>query len=294
MPAPIRLSRFAFVAAGAVALAACAAASPEPVVAQPSRFIPAVAPQPTYVDLIEMVRNSSIIARVAIDEQITVPADRAPGVAFGHSRIYVESLTQALIGGNVPVGGQMTFVADVPVNPDGKPPRLDKLDDPSFIVFARPAGSRPGEVQLTGPMAMQPATFELEERVREVLRQLAEGVLPPRITGVREAISIAGNLAGESETQIFLETDNGAPVSLNVLRRPGQSPRWGVSWTEIVDQAARAPQPETLQWYGLACFLPSELPDDAFLQDDREAQRRARADYAVILDDLGPCGRNTG
>ena len=274
-------------------LAACAAASPAPVSAQQPAYVPALPTQPTYVDLVELVRASPVVARVLVDKQITVPAERAPGVAPGFTRIYVEALTQALLGGNVPVGGELTFVADVPVKTDGKPPRLDKLDDPSFIVFARPVSGRPGEVQLVGPLGMQPGTAEFENRVREVLTQLAEGALPPRITDVREAISVAGNLAGESETQIFLETENGAPVSLNVLRRPGQTPRWGVSWTEIVDQSARAPQPQTLQWYALACFLPQQLPADAFLQDDREAQRRAREDYAVILDQLGPCARNS-
>ena len=35
--------------------------------------------------------------------------------------------------------------------------------------------------------------------------------------------------------KVFLETREGTPVSLTVLRRPGQEPTWGVSWTELVD-----------------------------------------------------------
>jgi hypothetical protein len=80
-------------------------------------------------------------------------------------------------------------------------------------------------------------------------------------------------------------------VSLSVIRRPGMAPEWGVSWSEIVDQAAAAPERETIGWYRLACSLPTELPDDAFLQDDAAAQARAREDYAFILQDLGPCDR---
>ena len=78
-----------------------------------------------------------------------------------------------------------------------------------------------------------------------------------------------------------------------MLRRPGQPPRWGVSWTEIVDQAARPPERETLQWYALACFLPPRLPESAFLQSEPAAQARAREDYRLILDQLGPCARNS-
>jgi hypothetical protein len=103
---------------------------------------------------------------------------------------------------------------------------------------------------------------------------------------------VAGNLAGDSETQVFLETPDGAPVSLTVLRRPGQNPRWGVSWTDIVDQSALPPAPETLQWYALACYLPGELPAEAFIQRDPESRTRAREDYALVLRQLGACQRS--
>ena len=104
-------------------------------------------------------------------------------------------------------------------------------------------------------------------------------------------MSVAGNLTGESETQLFLETATGTPVSLTVIRRPGMAPHWGVSWSEIVDQSARPPAPETVEWYRLACSLPPQLPRDAFLQDDRAARTRAEADYAFILEELGGCPR---
>jgi hypothetical protein len=34
-----------------------------------------------------------------------------------------------------------------------------------------------------------------------------------------------------------------------VIRRPGMDPTWGVSWSEIVDQSAGPPAPETVEWY---------------------------------------------
>ena len=114
---------------------------------------------------------------------------------------------------------------------------------------------------------------------------------PPRITSVRDALSVDGNLVGESETQFFLNTEKDGPVSLSVLRRPNMAPRWGVSWTEIVDQSAIAPRPDTLEWYRLACSLPAELPGQANLSRDPAARARTAQDYAFVLRQLGECRR---
>jgi hypothetical protein len=124
------------------------------------------------------------------------------------------------------------------------------------------------------------------------LRQLAAPEKPPHVTGIREALSIEGNLAGESETQFFLETRENVPVSISVIRRPGMAPQWGVAWSEIVDQAARPPQRETLAWYSLACSLPLALPPSANLARDESSRSRAVQDYGVVLEQLGPCRRN--
>jgi hypothetical protein len=89
-----------------------------------------------------------------------------------------------------------------------------------------------------------------------------------------------------------LDTRNDGPVSVTVIRRPNQRPIWGVSWTEIVDQAARPPQPQSLAWYRLACALPPSLPDAANLSRDPEARALAAADYAFVIAQLGPCERS--
>jgi hypothetical protein len=128
--------------------------------------------------------------------------------------------------------------------------------------------------------------------LRKIMSDLAAPDAPPKITGLRDAFSVAGNLAGESETQIFLQTASGAPVSLNVIRRPGMAPDWGVSWTDLVDEAAHPPMRDTLAWYRLACFLPPELPDSSNLAPPGESKQRAAQDYALVIDQLGPCTRN--
>lgn len=246
---------------------------------------------PTYATLMDMAENSGLVVIAQIADQAVVQPERAPGLAPGKARLYLEAETESLLAGEQGIGAQLAFLADRDLAERGRAPRLKGQ---RFVLFARPVPGRRGELQLIGPSAMLPASPMLVERVRGVLRQRAEARNLPEITGIREVISVAGNLAGESETQLFLKTKRGDPVSLNVIRRPDMEPAWGVSWTEIVDQSVTAPAPETPEWYRLACFLPSELPGDVFLQDDAAARARAREDYAFILQQLGPCARDEG
>lgn len=260
------------------------------ILAVPAAAQEAPAPNPlTYVDLVELGMVSDVVLRAEIDDQITVAPERAPGLAPSRVRLYLESVTQSLLAGSGPIGESLAFLADMDRLPNGKAPKIEKN---VYLLFARRVPGRPGEIQLVAGNAMQPATPELEQRVRGVLTQLAQPDRPPQVTGIREVMSVEGNLAGESETQIFLETREGAPLSISVLRRPGMAPQWGVSWTDIVDQSARAPEPMTLRWYALACHLPPELPEDAFIQREREARTRAREDYAIVLREIGACRRS--
>ncbi|RJY10339.1 hypothetical protein D6201_10095 [Aurantiacibacter aquimixticola] len=254
---------------------------------QPQAELPE-AQAPTYADLVTFARAAPLVAIVTVDDQAVFPVERAPDLAPGRARLYLESLTRNLLTSPTGVGESLTFVTDVDRDADGDAPDLEEQD---FIVFASLVPGRPGEVQLVSSRAILAAGPSIEERVRRVLRQLAAADSPPTATGVRDVISVPGNLAGESETQMFVETARGAPVSLSVVRRPGQQPQWGVSFGEIVDSAARPPAPETLEWFALACFLPRELPESAFLQADSDARQRARADYAFVLEELGRCER---
>ena len=64
-----------------------------------------------------------------------------------------------------------------------------------------------------------------------------------------------------------------------------------MSWGEIIDSSARPPQPDTLRWYRLACALPERLPSSANLAREPEERRLAEADYAFVMQQLGPCTR---
>jgi hypothetical protein len=114
---------------------------------------------------------------------------------------------------------------------------------------------------------------------------------PPRIQRVREVLFVPGNLVGEGETQVFLQTETGAPVSVSVVRRPGMPRSWGVSLSEIVDQASRPPERDTLTWYRLACTLPPTMPAGASLSGSADDVRAAADDYAYIVGQLGECTR---
>ncbi len=274
-------------AALALALGACASTGP----AFSQDVPPAELPDtqaPTYADLVTMAMAADTVAIVAVEDQIVFPEDRAPDVPPSHVRLYIESLTQNLLAGPQAVGAQLAYVVDQRRDADGDVPDLEGRQ---FLVFGDLSQSQPGALQLLSSDSMLPAGPRIEARVRQVLTQISAADVPPAVTGLRDVISVPGNLAGESETQMFVETDTGAPVSLSVIRRPGMAPQWGVSLGELVDASAEPAQRDTLIWYRLACFLPRDLPADSFLQRDRASQDQARADYAYILSELGPCER---
>jgi hypothetical protein len=280
------ISRSALIKAALPAALAAVVAGPLP--AQTPAAQPA-APRYTYVDLVELGQSANLVLKVQIRKQTTLPPERSPGLKPGMVRLYLEADAVTLYSGRAAIGQAQRLLADFPLDAKGKPPKLKNV---SLVLFGREVPGKPGEVQLLSPDSyMDPDPVE-EERLRTVLQQLAATDKPPQVTGVREAISIAGNLAGESETQLFLETSGGQPVSITVMRRPGMAPQWGVAWSEIVDQAARPPARDTLAWYSLVCSLPFELPASANLSADAAGRLRAVQDYKVVIDQLGFCRRN--
>lgn len=248
----------------------------------------AAATEPTYADLATLSDAADLVLRAQIRRQTVVKPDRAPGLAAGFARLYIEANTVALIAGRSSVGGTLAYLVDVPLDGRGKVPKLKKRE---FLLFARTVPGRTGEVQLIAPGAQIAYSPALEARLRPILTELYAANVPPRITGISDALAVPGTLTGESETQIFLATENRSPVSITVLRRPGQRPQWGVSWGEIIDSAARPPAPETLRWFRLACTLPAQLPSNANLARESAERRLAASDYAFVRDALGPCER---
>ena len=245
------------------------------------------APLPSYASVARLVLGAPIIvdARIRAADRLK-PAD-SPGLAAGRARFYVEADVQALIRGtSAGLPARIHFLADIPLDARGKPPKLKKA---RLMLFARPIAGQSDQIQLTGADSQRLWTPELDARVRGITREVLAADAPPAISGIGNAFHVPGSLPGEGETQIFLTTANGAPVSIQVLRRPGEQPRWSASIGEIVDESAGAPPKDSLLWYRLACGLPRRLPDASLANEDPDNARGAREDYALVLRELGPC-----
>lgn len=256
--------------------------------AAPAQLPAAAGPGPSYADLVDLSDSAPLVLKARIVRQSTVEPARAPGVRPGWARLYVQAEVEALLYGKTAVGRDQAYLLDVPLDPRGRAPKLTKT---SVLLFARPVPSRPGELQLVTPDAQVPSTPARDAQVRAIVGELLTPGAPGRIAGVREAINVPGDLAGEGETQLFLTTKEGAPVAITVSRKTGEPPRWSVSFSEVVETDAKPPARETLGWYRLACFLPRRLPATANLSEGETARQQAEADYQLVLQELGACER---
>ena len=269
------------------------ATAPVPAVAQTSPA-PAAAPAaseegaPAYADLADLALAGPVVADATIRSAARIPPAEAAGLPAGRARFYATADMGALIRAPGALPGRVGYLVDVSLDARGRPPKLKKR---RVLLFARPVPGRADQLQLAAPDAQLAWTPAADARARRIAREVAAPDAPPAITGVGEAFHVPGALPGESETQVFLAAANGQPVSLSVLRRPGERPRWAVSLSEIVDEAAGPPPRGTLLWYRLACGLPATLPDAAVERLGPAEATRAREDYALVLERLGPCGR---
>ena len=249
-------------------------------------------PAPTYADLADLALAAPVAAQVRIADAVAVKAERAPDLKPGMARFYVEAALVSLIRSPKPLPARLSYVVDLPRDSKGRAPKLRKGSE--FLLLAAPVAGRPGELRLVAPDAQIAFVPERAATLRSIIREASSASPPPRIAGIGRAFHVPGAIRGESETQIFLQTAGGTPVSLTVLRRPGQTPVWAVALSEIVDEAAEPPAPGTLLWYRLACGLPRALPRQSLAEADPEAAAAIAADYRLVLERLGPCVRTRG
>jgi hypothetical protein len=250
---------------------------------------PAAQSDLSYADLADLALHSAVAARVRIKQAIPLKGEAAAAVPAGSQRFYVEAELLSLIRAPQAMPAELHYLADVPVTESGAPPRLRKKSEQ--IVLGAPVPGHPDEVRLTAPDAQLAWTAEREAMIRSILTAASAADAPPPITGIGQAFHVPGTLPGEGETQLFLRAANGHPVSLSVLRRPGQEPQWAVALGEIIDEAAAPPAPKSLLWYRLACGLPQSLPPQSLASSTPAEAEAIRADYALVLQELGPCTR---
>jgi hypothetical protein len=246
---------------------------------------------PAYTDLVDLTLASPVIADATIRSTTRIKGAEAAGVAADRQRLYVEADVTALVRGQAGLPPRIGYLLDAATDDRGRAPKLKKA---RVLLFARPVTNLPDQVQLSAPDAMLPWSPALDAQVRAIARAAVANDAPPAITGIGNAFHVPGALPGEGETQIFLIAAGGRPVSLSILRRPGEQPRWAVALSEIVDEAAGPPARDTLLWYRLACGLPPALPDAATARLDPANAAIAQEDYGFVLAQLGPCGRRRG
>lgn len=244
---------------------------------------------PTYADLADLADRAEFVVRAKVRKYAPLEAARAPGLRPGWGRVFVEARATALLAGPPRAGESLRYLLDAPLDGRGQPPKAPKGE---VILFARHVAQRPGELQLVAPDAQIAWDSATEARLKTLLGELLAAGAPPRITGVREAIHVAGALAGEGETQLFLSTAGMTPASIAVVRRPGEPARWSVSFSEVLETDGRVPQRDTLPWYRLACFLPDRLPAGSNVSATPAEVAQAEADYQLVRHDLGPCQRS--
>jgi hypothetical protein len=260
-------------------------------IAAPAGAQVAAPPPPSYADLVDLTLAAPVIVDGTIRSTARIKGAEAAGVAPGKQRLYVEADVLALVQGSQGTPPRVGYLLDQAPDAAGKFPKLKKT---RVLILARAVPNSPGQLQLVAPDAQLPWSPDADARVRAIARAAAASDAAPAIRGVRDAFHVPGALPGEGETQVFLTTANATPLSLSILRRPGEQPRWAVALSEVVDEAAGPPPRETLLWYRLACGLPRDLPERATATLTPEEAGRARADYAFVLAQLGPCGRTRG
>ncbi|WP_439539545.1 hypothetical protein [Sphingomonas sp.] len=243
---------------------------------------------PPYAQIADRVVGAPAILDVRIRSATRIKGPEAANVAAGHQRFYVEADVLALIRADAPLPARVGYVVDVPLDARGRAPKLNKR---RMLLFARPVAGQPTMIQLTTLDGQRDWSAELDALIRRIAREVVAPDAPPAITGLGNAFHVPGSLPGEGETQIFVQTANGAPISLSILRRPGEQKRWAVALGEIVDDAAAAPPRDTLLWYRLACGLPRALPATSLADAEPENAAAAREDYRFVLEQLGPCKR---
>ena len=255
---------------------------------------PATTPVPAalpYADLADLTLAAPVVVDATIRSTARIKGPEATGVAAGRQRLYVEAEVVALIRGAEGTPPRVGYLLDIAPDSRGRVPKLKKA---RVLLLARAVPGSAGQLQLVAPDAQLPWTADTDARVRAIARAAVAPDAAPPVRGVRDAFHVPGALPGEGETQVFVATADGTPMSLSILRRPGERPRWAVALSEVVDEAAGPPPRDTLLWYRLACGLPRALPERATMTLSAEDAEQARADYAFVLTELGGCGRTRG
>jgi len=275
---------FRFPKSAAIALVFCAfPAISAPTATPAGQIAPATI---SYARAADLVTEVPAVATVRIRSAKALKPERAPGLAPGRARFYVEADTIGLIRGDSVLATRIGFLLDGPASKAAG----NGLRKRTFLIFGK-IGPQVGQFQLASSTAMIEWSPANEARVRKVIREMLAHDAPPAITGISSAFHVPGAIVGEGETQVFLETANSTPISLSIVRRPDEQPQLSVSLGEVVDNSASFPSPDTPLWYRLACGLPDALPPRALRGLEPADAANAERDYGAFREALARCDR---
>ncbi|MCG2841333.1 hypothetical protein L6Q21_10105 [Sandaracinobacter sp. RS1-74] len=239
-----------------------------------------------WTDYADLALASPVVLVGAVDRVDRLSKKDAPDVPPGQVRALVQAKLQTALKAPSLLPEGAAWLWQGAAGAKGRPPfaREDRL-----LVFARPmaGGARPEvqALQLVSNAGQQPWTVEAEAQVRAILKEAQQpGALGLMVTGVADGFHTQGDVPGTSESQFFLRTEGGRPLTLVVRRSPGREPEVRASAGDLVERAVPI-QPRTLLWRALACGLPAELPPAL------AGQEGLAGDYRLAREAIGACGR---
>ncbi|MFC3713449.1 hypothetical protein ACFOMD_12760 [Sphingoaurantiacus capsulatus] len=265
-----------------LAAAALALAPLSPIVAQP-------APVEGFADIADLTIGAPVVLKAAITKASKLSRKEAPDVPEGRVRLLIEAQVQGVLTAREAVPAKISYLWDGSLDARGKVPKLKGLP---VILFLKRVPGREGQYQLTSRNGQIAGTARSEQHIRRVLSDIRQpDIRDLRVTGLGNAFHVRGSIPGEAESQIFINTATGRPVSLVVLSRPGQAKSYSVALSDVIDDAATTIPRDTLMWYHLACQLPRALPAGSVDQLEDADKQAVAADYGFVLTSLGACGR---
>ncbi|GAB7552854.1 hypothetical protein NRB_23600 [Novosphingobium sp. 11B] len=239
---------------------------------------------PSYPDLVELSKRAGMVIKARVQTISRLDPAQVRNPTALHDRFYAQAQTEALIYGRQGIGPSLRYLVDLPQD-------RPELSGREVLLFAWRVPDKASDIKLVDPTAQVLWTPLQEARLRSILSELVAPGAPSPVTRVRELMFVPGNLAGQGQTQIFLDTKGGRSAAITVRHQPGSAPSWGVSFSQVAAGTGAPPPRDSLAWYSLACFLPAYPPAAANVSRSSEKHEQALNDYRMVVTSLGTCNR---
>jgi len=256
--------------------------------AEPASPAPQAAPSATltWTDVADLAIASPVIVRATARRVAPLSRRLAPDLPPGEIRVLMEADLVDVLKASGILPARARWLWQGPAGPRGRPPFAAGDELILFLVREAGPGGGPGaDYRLANAAGQLRWTDALEREVRTILSEVRRPDAPAAIRAIANGFHVPGTVAGESESQFFLVTEDGRPMTLVVLRRPGAEPVVRLATGDLIDDSAVEIVRDTLVWRALACTMPGELPPAL------AADPGLRADFAEMRRRIGACNR---